>query len=130
MLVPALLFALLVPSRGVELPEIENRSSSGTGLLATTLHVNISRLGGPIEWTRRSFEGAPTGPTLRVRPGDRLHITLVNELGTEGPTRVGEHFTRDMEEVLPTLSQPMHLPKSRGSAPREPATLLNFPTPP
>lgn len=79
-----------------ELPDIEARSSKD-GILRTTLHVNVSRLSGPIAWTRRSYEGSPTGPTLRVKPGDKVYITLVNQLGTEGPTKNGEHYTSAME---------------------------------
>jgi len=98
---PQCLFILMVylhTCLAVELPEIEVRRSIN-GLLHTSLHVNVSRLLGPISWNRRSFEGKPTGPTLRVRPGDRLIIDLVNDLGNEGPTAAGEHFTSAMEKA-------------------------------
>jgi len=89
---------MILKLTAVELPEIENRTSNPSGVLRTTLHVNISTLKGPIEWDRRSFEGAPTGPTLRVRPGDRLEITLINQLGTEAPTKNGKKYTDAMEK--------------------------------
>ena len=33
-----------------------------------------------IEWTR-AFNGELPGPTIRVKPGDRMFIRFVNELG-------------------------------------------------
>jgi hypothetical protein len=35
--------------------------------------------------SRRSYNGLPVGPTLRVKPGDTLRITVNNQLGTHVP---------------------------------------------
>ena len=65
---------------GFPLPRItEYRSQAG--LLSVTLTADVTRLGAgllgeglhPLAWNRRSFNGAPTGPTLRVRPGGGMH---------------------------------------------------------
>ena len=45
---------------GVPLPQPEVLRSEN-GLLDTTLEVVVSRLDGPISFTRRSFNGQPTG---------------------------------------------------------------------
>ena len=52
------------------------------GLLNTTLRVNVKHVAGPgpLHYTARTYEGLPFGPTLRVRAGDTLAFTLVNEL--------------------------------------------------
>ncbi len=67
----------------------ESRHSGNKGL-DTTLVVKYAknRLGD--HWIQmRSYEGRLAGPTLRVRPGDKLSILLVNDLPPE--TGVGEH---------------------------------------
>ncbi|MGH7339803.1 MAG: multicopper oxidase family protein, partial [Candidatus Rokuibacteriota bacterium] len=59
-------------------PEVR---SSANGLLRTTLRASESTVvvqGDPaLTW---NYEGAFTGPTLRVRPGDFLTIELINDL--------------------------------------------------
>ena len=60
---------------------------SSSGLLKTTLRVVRARNRiGADEVELRSYNGQLVGPTLRVKPGDRLEITLVNELA---PRSVG-----------------------------------------
>lgn len=38
----------------------------------------------PINFTTRAYNGSIPGPTIRVRQGDTLRITLVNRLGADG----------------------------------------------
>jgi FtsP/CotA-like multicopper oxidase with cupredoxin domain len=60
---------------------------SSNGLLKTTLRVVRARNRiGADEVELRSYNGQLVGPTIRVKPGDRLEITLVNELA---PRSVG-----------------------------------------
>ena len=81
---------------GAPLPQPPVRSSVN-GSLTTTLHVVVSRISqGPFAFTRRSYEGLPVGPTLRVRRGDTLTIVLDNQLGTEPETAIGQHYTNAM----------------------------------
>jgi FtsP/CotA-like multicopper oxidase with cupredoxin domain len=64
---------------------------SANGELNVTLEINVSRLtDGPFAWNRRSYNGQPTGPTLRVKPGDTLRVLLVNRLTAKEPTRIGK----------------------------------------
>jgi hypothetical protein len=72
---------------------------SKNGVLEVTLHVNVTRIAGgsangggglpPLSYTTRSYNGKVPGPTLRVRPGDLVRITLVNDLEdqTGAPTQ-------------------------------------------
>jgi FtsP/CotA-like multicopper oxidase with cupredoxin domain len=78
-----------LPPRGVPrapferyapLVEPEVRRSAG-GVLETTLRVGYAyRDIGGYRLSLRTYEGGIPGPTLRVRPGDRLKIRLVNDL--------------------------------------------------
>lgn len=78
---------------GILLPQPEERRSVN-GTLDTTLRVVVSHLNGPISFTRRSYEGAATGPTLRVKPGDTLRILLHNQLGAEDVSEWGHIFQK------------------------------------
>ncbi len=48
---------------------------------------------------RRSYNGLPVGPTLRVKPGDTLRITVNNQLGTEPPTAIGQYYTSKQKPI-------------------------------
>ena len=75
------------------LPQPPAVSSESTGLLSTTLTVQVSRLrDGPFSFQRRSYLGLPVGPTLRVRRGDRVRIVLNNTLSNESVTAVGRYY--------------------------------------
>lgn len=65
---------------GLPLAEPEVRRSVD-GVLNTTLRCRYAYndIGGYRLYTR-TYEGTVPGPTLRVKPGDRLNITIVNEL--------------------------------------------------
>ncbi|KAI8496596.1 hypothetical protein Bbelb_258950 [Branchiostoma belcheri] len=66
-----------------------NEVPSSNGGLAHTLTVDISDV--TIEWLtvqRRTYNGGFPGPTFRLKAGDDLNITLVNNLG---PQPAGEH---------------------------------------
>lgn len=56
-------------------------ASSKDGQLAVTLTAAESQVpfGGSTRWAM-TYNGQVSGPTLRVRPGDRLTVTLVNDL--------------------------------------------------
>jgi FtsP/CotA-like multicopper oxidase with cupredoxin domain len=59
-------------------PEIRQ---SGDGALTTNLNVRYAyRDIGGYRLHLRTYEGTTPGPTLRVRPGDVLRVTLVNDL--------------------------------------------------
>jgi FtsP/CotA-like multicopper oxidase with cupredoxin domain len=63
-----------------DLVEPEVRSSQ-SGELRTELHVNYAYVDiGGYRLSMRTYERGTPGPTLRVQPGDTLHITLINEL--------------------------------------------------
>lgn len=69
------------------LVEPETRTSAN-GELNTTLHVSAKLFeAGPISFWTRAYEDSIPGPILRVKPGDVLHLHLVNELG---PNVAGE----------------------------------------
>eukprot|EP00055_Hartaetosiga_balthica_P013603 m.70585 g.70585 ORF g.70585 m.70585 type:complete len:1412 (+) comp8315_c2_seq2:384-4619(+) len=53
---------------------------SSNGVLSTTLRVTTSRINGPVSMNVRSYEGMTPGPTLRVKAGDVVNITLINDL--------------------------------------------------
>jgi FtsP/CotA-like multicopper oxidase with cupredoxin domain len=38
----------------------------------------------PVNFTTRAYNGTLPGPVIRVKPGDTLHITLINLLGPDG----------------------------------------------
>ena len=64
--------------------------ASRDGRLATLLEARL----GPVEVAGRTvqstvYEGTFPGPTLRIRPGDRLQVTLVNAL--DAPTNLHTH---------------------------------------
>ncbi|MFO1059345.1 MAG: multicopper oxidase domain-containing protein [Dongiaceae bacterium] len=65
---------------GAPLAEPEVRQSAG-GVLETTLRMAYAYrdIGGYRLWVR-TYEGMVPGPTLKLRPGDRLKIHLVNDL--------------------------------------------------
>mmetsp|Transcript_5161 Transcript_5161/g.16235 ORF Transcript_5161/g.16235 Transcript_5161/m.16235 type:complete len:647 (+) Transcript_5161:1357-3297(+) len=69
-----------VISRGERLtPVREVRSSDG--VLRVTLVVALLRVRlGNLTWTTRAYNGSFPGPTLVLRAGDRLEMTLVNAL--------------------------------------------------
>lgn len=68
------------PSEGAPLPEAPVVRSSN-GALSTTLVLGPARVEGPYtSLTTRVFNGSLPGPTLAVRPGDKLSILFVNEL--------------------------------------------------
>ena len=68
--------------------------SSIDGLLQTTLVVKPSFIeSGPFTFQRRSYNGLPVGPTLRVKRGDKVLLTLINALGDEPETAIGQHYT-------------------------------------
>ena len=78
------------------LPQPPNVTSVN-GVLHTTLHVVPSTIdSGPFTFQRRSYNGLPVGPTLRVKRGDKVFIVLKNELGDEPETAIGQHYTNAM----------------------------------
>ena len=98
-LLSAMLVALLLiasASAGIPLPVVPTAEAVRYGAtVQIRLNVTTSRLQGndiPIEFTRRSFNGMPVGPTIRVRPGDTLRIVLDNQLGVQQPDAVGQFF--------------------------------------
>ncbi len=64
--------------------------ASANGTLATDLEARLAPVtfGGHV-LTTQTFEGTIPGPTLRVRPGDRVQLRLVNRLGE--PTNLHFH---------------------------------------
>jgi FtsP/CotA-like multicopper oxidase with cupredoxin domain len=67
--------------------------SSVDGVLNVSITVNVSRsTAGPFSFNRRSYNGRPSGPTLRLRRGDVLKITFRNDLGKEKPTKIGQYY--------------------------------------
>ncbi|MEQ1951415.1 multicopper oxidase family protein [Mesorhizobium yinganensis] len=72
--------AEIVPAKGQPLVEPEVRRSVD-GVLSTTLRVGYTyREVGGVKLYVRSYEAASPGPTLRMQPGDKLRIKLVNGL--------------------------------------------------
>jgi FtsP/CotA-like multicopper oxidase with cupredoxin domain len=75
-----------VDSSGFPQPQVR---PSRNGVLRTTLHACIStvemldqnaQLPETVEFNPPTFEGTIPGPTLEVKPGDRLSILVVNDL--------------------------------------------------
>jgi len=65
---------------GDELIEPEQISSPGKAVKAT-LRFGIVEYVGPAYTTKvRAYNGVLPGPTIRVKPGDKLHLMLVNDL--------------------------------------------------
>lgn len=62
-------------------PEVK---ADGQGVLSTKLKVNYAHnhIGSDLVYLR-SYNGRLVGPTLRVKPGDKIKILLVNELAAE-----------------------------------------------
>jgi FtsP/CotA-like multicopper oxidase with cupredoxin domain len=58
------------------------------------LNATVSRIdaGSPIAFTRRSWNGQAVGPTIRVKPGDTLRVTLDNQLGLQAVTKAGKRY--------------------------------------
>ena len=79
----------LDPEVGAEMAEPETlRSADGA------LQVRLEAVSGPVriagrEATAYGYNGGVPGPTLRLRPGDRLQIQLVNRL--DAPTNLHVH---------------------------------------
>jgi FtsP/CotA-like multicopper oxidase with cupredoxin domain len=74
------------------------------GVLQTTLHACIStkemldqnaQPPTTVEFHPPTFEGTIPGPTLEVKPGDRLSILLVNDLPYNPPNERDNHFPYD-----------------------------------
>jgi FtsP/CotA-like multicopper oxidase with cupredoxin domain len=92
-------------TEGAALIEPEVRSSSG-GVLATTLHLRYTYKDvGGYRLFVRSYEGMIPGPTLRVRPGDVLRISLVNDLP---PDRTPAPAYPDQPHLLNTTNLHTH----------------------
>jgi FtsP/CotA-like multicopper oxidase with cupredoxin domain len=69
------------------------RSSVG-GFLNVTLHVNVTRTRGPVQYNTRAYNGLPVGPTLRVRAGDVVRVTLANDLEAQPSAPSASNFYR------------------------------------
>src|SRR5436190_44610 len=84
-------------------PQPEVRQSH-RGVLRTTLHACISTKEmldqnpvppETVEFHPPTFEGTIPGPTLSVKPGDKLSILLVNDLPANPPDERDNHFPHD-----------------------------------
>src|SRR5205807_8699384 len=84
-------------------PQPEVRESAH-GKLRTTLHACISTNEmldenpvppETVEFHPPTFEGTIPGPTLSVKPGDKLSILLVNDLPANPPDERDNHFPHD-----------------------------------
>mmetsp|Transcript_18987 Transcript_18987/g.40036 ORF Transcript_18987/g.40036 Transcript_18987/m.40036 type:complete len:694 (+) Transcript_18987:35-2116(+) len=62
----------------------EQIHSNGRALKATFRYDALDYVGPAFDATIRAYNGQLPGPTLRVKPGEKLHLTLVNDL--DGPT--------------------------------------------
>lgn len=70
---------------------------SADGWLNVTLEVTVTRsTEGPFKFNRRSYNGLPVGPTLRVKPGDKLNILIVNHLTKDPPKKIGRYYASKM----------------------------------
>jgi FtsP/CotA-like multicopper oxidase with cupredoxin domain len=57
---------------------------SENGSLHVELHVTVGRVStGPYHFNARMWEGSCPGPTIYVKPGDYLRITIYNDLGAQ-----------------------------------------------
>ena len=64
-------------------------SSGDDGKLAVTLKVKAARVeAAGVAFNTRLFDGSYPGPTYRIRAGDKLNVTVVNELGPELQVRM------------------------------------------
>jgi FtsP/CotA-like multicopper oxidase with cupredoxin domain len=90
-------FTLILAVCGGDLLSQPPTISSVDGLLNTTLYIRPSFIeSGPFTFQRRSYNGLPVGPTLRVKRGDKVIITVANELGDEPETIIGQHYTNSI----------------------------------
>jgi FtsP/CotA-like multicopper oxidase with cupredoxin domain len=87
---------VLAMGGGRRLRAIEERRSKH-GLLDTILEVKPAenRIGPGLSVYTRSYEGMMPGPTLRVKRGDTLRITLINNIPPDLPP-VGELVNNDI----------------------------------
>ena len=86
---------------------------SRQGALATTLRVTKSEVrlweeSGARSVVTRAYDGAVPGPTLRVRPGDRLDLLLVNEMPPEPPPCGGAWSGEDRPHGFDTTNLHTH----------------------
>lgn len=88
-------------------PEVRR---SHHGLLDTTLRVALvqSSLPAGKMALHRSYEGMLTGPTLRVRPGDRLRILLINALPPNDPKTCRDYHGHNGEHCVNTTNLHTH----------------------
>ena len=61
---------------------------SSNGRLDVSLDVRAARYEGVVSFNTRLFEGQFPGPTIRVRAGDALNVTLTNSLGPNNDEHV------------------------------------------
>ncbi|OQS05383.1 hypothetical protein THRCLA_02473, partial [Thraustotheca clavata] len=76
-----------------ELPILQQPPAhkSADGILDITLRAQVARFTqGPVAFNTRTYNGMFPGPTLCVKPGDTLKITLVNDLLPDLPS---EHLS-------------------------------------
>ena len=84
-----LLAGLTGASSDVRFPEPELRERNASGVLETTLTVDVLRYAAEnVTFNTRAYEGQIPGPTLKVAPGDTLIVHLVNALGDNDPDLV------------------------------------------
>ena len=88
-----------------ELVEPEVRSSVG-GELTTELRVQYTYADiGGYRLSLRAYEGVIPGPTLRVQPGDVLHVNLINDLP---PNRADLPLNTDLPHHFNTTNVHVH----------------------
>jgi len=92
--------ALLAPPRTVR--------SSG-GVLDITLEVVVARrqVAKGVSFMTRTYNGSVPGPTMIVRPGDNVSITLVNRLGSNRPMP-GSDAPLNMERAANSTNLHIH----------------------
>lgn len=86
---------------GPDFPQPEVRQSSG-GVLETTLNMSMTtnflvdrNTGTRVRLNTLTYEGALTGPTLRLIPGDTLALNLLNNFPPNPEQRSGLGFPHD-----------------------------------
>jgi hypothetical protein len=85
----------------IRYPEFEEPPAiySSDGLLSISLVVKMGRVHGPWDYNARLYNGTIPGPTLYIKPGDYMSITIVNELEEQDYSSYNTNSIHDLNST-------------------------------
>eukprot|EP00475_Leptophrys_vorax_P029147 TRINITY_DN4256_c0_g2_i1.p1 TRINITY_DN4256_c0_g2~~TRINITY_DN4256_c0_g2_i1.p1 ORF type:complete len:564 (+),score=112.72 TRINITY_DN4256_c0_g2_i1:44-1693(+) len=89
---------------------------SEDGYLSVTLVVNVGRVSnGPYQFNARMYNSSYPGPTLYLKPGDHLTLTVINDLGDQNYTDYDTNSIHDLNSTGMHVHG-LHIPSTSDNA--------------